>query len=553
MNTRDSVDQMAETVGTKKISLARGTAIVSLLTILSRILGFVRDLLIARGFGSSAFSDCFFVAFRIPNLLRSFVAEGALSSAFVPVFADSLKSGQSHAKKTIRRVSGFIFSITTILTSLGIIFAPEIVSTFAPGFRDDPGLMELCIELTRYMLPMILCVSLVAMLNGALNTLGNFGAAAWSQVWMNILLITGALFALWQDQENGIRILAISALIGAIVQVLVQLPALRKNKLSIVPIFSFLNPEIKKLSKLMLPAVIGATVYQLGIFLNTMLASLLTAGSVSWLYYADRLIQFPLGTFSIALGSVLLPALAVSHAAGDSKDFDKKTFAALRYTSFFILPLAGIIFALAEPITKALFERGSFTSFDSSMVAAVVQMYALGIWSVSSHSIFARSFIARKDTVTNTIVGVGSLLINFIVSLLLIGPLIAQNSFSRVIFDFQVLLTSFLPSTNIGHRGLGLASSCGALFSFVSLAYLSKNFLINGWKEYVCSSLKSLLATLLLVCILILFPNVEGLNYWSNLSLKLILAVIGWVFVVILLRCLEVKEIIEIIKRKRAS
>ena len=211
------------------ISLARGTAVVSILTLLSRVLGFVRDLAIARGFGSSAFSDCFFVAFRIPNLLRSFVAEGALSSAFVPVFADSLHKGHSQARATIRNVSGFIFILTTILSCLGIIFAPQIVSTFAPGFKDDPDLMLLCIELTRYMLPIVLCVSLVAMLNGALNTLGNFGASAWSQVWMNIILILGAIAALWQNKENGVRLLAISAMLGAILQVLVQLPALRKG------------------------------------------------------------------------------------------------------------------------------------------------------------------------------------------------------------------------------------------------------------------------------------------------------------------------------------
>lgn len=534
----------------KAISLARGTAVISVLTLLSRVLGFIRDLVIARGFGSSVFSDCFFVAFRIPNLLRSFVAEGALSSAFVPVFADSLHKGDQHAHQTIKRVSGFIFIITSILSCLGIIFTPQIISAFAPGFKDDPGMMSLCIELTRYMFPIVLCVSLVAMLNGALNTLGNFGAAAWSQVWMNLVLIAGAIFALWQDKPDGIRLLAISALLGSILQIIVQLPALRRFNLSILPSFSLFNPEIKKLLKLMIPAIIGATVYQLGIFLNTMLASLLAPGSVSWLYYADRLVQFPLGTFSIALGSVLLPALSISHSSGDSANFDKKTFAALRYTSFFIFPVAAFVFILAEPLTMILFQRGSFSAQDTAMTAAAVQMYALGIWSVSSHSLFARSFIARKDTVTNTLVGIGSLVINFLVSLLVIGPLQPQNGISSAIASIQSAIVHCLHGFNMGHKGLGLASTCGSIFSLVMLAFLSRNILKSGWKDYIVTTLKSLVASAALIIALFLLPDLSNHNFYLILLGKIILGCTVWLCCMLILKSAELKEIYLIAKQK---
>lgn len=518
---------------------------------MSRLLGFVRDLLIARGFGSGVFSDCFFVAFRIPNLLRSFVAEGALSSAFVPVFADAVHKGRDSARQTIRRISGFVLSITTVLTCVGILFAHEIVSAFAPGFRDNPNMMALCTELTRYMLPIILCVSLVAMLNGALNTLASYGAAAWAQVWMNVILIVGAVVALWQNEESGIRTLAISALVGSILQVVVQLPAVQRHQLSLVPVFTLGHEDVRKVMRLMLPAIVGATVYQLGIFLNTVLASMLSVGSVSWLYYADRLVQFPLGTFSIALGSVLLPALALHHSRGDSSSFDTSTFTALRFSSFFIMPVAAFLFALAEPITRIVFERGSFNETDTATTAAVVRMYAIGIWAVSSHSLFARVFIARKDTVTTTVVGSLALIVNFLVSLLLIGPLQRQEGLSSVLADFQVFLGSLFPTWNLGVSGLAFASSIAAFFSMFVLAFLAKSVLSSGWEDYASSSLKSLLATTLMVMAIHSLPLSASLNAWAELVWGAGVGALTWLACAALLRSRELSDLFRILQRRR--
>ncbi len=482
----------------KEISVAKGTAVVSSLTLLSRILGFVRDLLVARGFGSSAYADCFFVAFRIPNLLRSLVAEGALSSAFVPVFADSVKAGGNRPSEVFRSIAGFLFILSTGLCALSIIFADSIVRAFAPGFMDNPEMFGLCVSLTRIMLPLIICVSFVAMINGALNTLGNFGASAWAQIWMNLALIAGAIIAMYFDSYEGVKILAWSALLGSVLQVIVQLPALTRHSLKIIPDFRIINSSVGLLVKLMLPAVIGATVYQLGIFLNTILASLLEEGSVSWLYYADRIIQFPLGTFSIALGSVLLPALALSHSRGNSTDFSERTFAALGFTSFIMLPLSVFIFIFANELVQLLYQRGSFNPVDTLMTAKAVQAYAAGLWAISSYGILARTFIARKDTVTATLTGIASLLINLLISLVCIGPLAAEAGLLRTV---QLQLTSFIPAISLGHVGLSLASALASNFSFLILAFLSsKHFgtdTNNHWKNYLMTSWLSLTVALI--------------------------------------------------------
>jgi putative peptidoglycan lipid II flippase len=469
----------------KEISVARGTVIVSFLTLISRFLGFFRDLLIAKGFGSSVYADCFFIAFRIPNLLRSLVAEGALSSAFVPIFADSVKEGQSAPNRTFQNVLGFVLSLTVLLTALGILFSESIVSSFAPGLKQNQEVFELCVSMTAYMLPMIICLSLVALINAALNTLGNFGAAAWAQIYMNLTLIAGAAAAMYFESVVGVKLLAWSALAGSIVQVLIQIPALLKNKLSFRPNFSIFNSQIALLLKLMLPAIIGATVYQLGIFLNTLLASLLEEGSVSWLYYADRLIQFPLGTFSIALGSVLLPALALSHSKGQKHDFSSKTFSALGFTAFFMLPLTIFIFIFAKDIISIIYERGSFSSRDTEMTASAVRAYTAGLWAISSYGLLARTFIARKDTVTATLVGVFSLFINFCVSLLTIGALKQE---SGIIANIQAELFKLSPSLDLGHTGLALASAIAANFSFLLLALLSRKHLEADWKSYLYTS-----------------------------------------------------------------
>ncbi len=479
--------------------LFRGTAIVSALTLLSRLLGFVRDLLVARLLGASVFADAFFVAFRIPNLLRSFVAEGALTSAFTPVFSSSLAKGKESAAHTLARITGFLILLTTILTILMIGFAPQIVGLLAPGFAADPKKLALCVSLTRIMAPYIACVSLVAMLNAALNTLGIFGTSAWAQVIMNVVLIAGAICAIPTDLTTATTILAGSVLIGGFVQIAAQLPACRRNGLSLLPTLRIWSGDVFEVLRLMIPATIGASIYQITIFIATLLASLLPTGSVSWLFYADRVAQFPIGVFSIALASVLLPALANASANADTDTFHKRIADSLRFTSFCIIPMAVGIWTLALPITQLLFQRGEFSPESSVKTAQALRALSLGLWASSCHSMLVRAFIARKDTITPTAIGICALIINIAAALLLVGPLSLGENPQRLVssvVNLQTSLRYLLPwHGSFGHVGLALASSVAAFGSFLLVVGLFAVRIRNfPWRVFTSSTLKAGLA-----------------------------------------------------------
>ena len=487
--------------------LLRGTAIVSILTLLSRILGFGRDVLVARLLGASIFADAFFVAFRIPNLLRSFVAEGALTSAFTPVFSESLAQGKEHARSVLRRVSSFLILVTLALTLLLITLAPDIVALLAPGFLADSTQFSLCVQLTRIMAPYILCVSLIAMLNAALNTLHVFGTSAWAQVVMNLVLIVAALLAIPFDPTTATLILSGSVLIGGIAQILAQLPACARAGLSIRPSLQFLCGEVGSIVRLMIPAIVGASVYQLTIFIATVLASLVSAGSVSWLFYADRVAQFPVGIFSIALASVLLPALSNASANADRDGFNRNLANSLRYTSFFMIPMSAGLWALALPITQMLFERGAFTHESSVKTADALRALSLGLWAMSCQSMLVRAFIARKDTITPTLSGLATLITSVIVSLLVMGQFQVSEPSTGVVRFLRstqnVLVSSTGISLSLGHVGLALASSVAAFVSLVLvIIFFSFKMRSFPWIPFIGSTLRSLLASSVMVAVI---------------------------------------------------
>lgn len=482
--------------------LLRGTAIVSILTLLSRVLGFIRDLLVANLLGASLFADAFFVAFRIPNLLRSFVAEGALTSAFLPVFSSSLNRGIDSARATVKRIVGFLIIITSLISLAIIAFSPEVVSLIAPGFRSQSSKFDLCVRLTRIMAPYIACVSLIAMINGALNALNVFGTSAWAQVVMNVSLIIGALIALPLDMQGATAMLAASVLIGGVVQVATQIPACHRHGLSLVPSWRIASSDVFDVMKLMIPATVGASVYQISIFLSTLLASLLPSGSVSWLFYADRVTQFPIGIFSVALASVLLPALTNASAKNDNGAFRTNLANSLRYTSFVIIPMSFGLSVLALPITQLLFERGAFDFASSLKTAYAVKALSVGLWFASVHSMVVRALIAKRDTVTPSLIGLASLLANVLVSLWLIGPIdsLAVNSgilaltvavIQRQLFDI------FGIGLSLGHVGLAVGSSAAAIVSLLLvIATFSLRTGAFPWAIFVSSAVKALAAGL---------------------------------------------------------
>lgn len=482
--------------------LLRGTAIVSVLTLISRCLGFVRDLLVANLLGASLFADAFFVAFRIPNLLRSFAAEGALTSAFVPVFSSALARGKDDAVEAFKRVTTFVLWLTIPLTLLGMVYAADVVRVIAPGFSEDPEKLKLASSLTQMMMPFIICVSFIALLNSALNALKIFGASAWAQVTMNLVLIAGALVALPFDQSTATTIIAVSVLVGGIAQVVSQIPASRKAGLVMWPSKKLFSPEVKEVVRLMLPATVGASIYQLNIFVATLLASLIAEGSISWLFYADRVAQFPIGIFSVALASVLLPTLANASAAADGERFRSALGDSLRFTSFVIIPTSAGIWALAEPITQLLFERGEFSHHSTVMTASAIRGLALGLWATSCYSMIARAFIARKDTLTPTLIGLCSLALYLVSALSLMGPVPESPSVVvTMLIHLQAALRVILPNLPaMGHVGLASASSIAALGSLLVAALVFSNRYGNfPWTSFSNATAKALISSLAMV------------------------------------------------------
>lgn len=478
-------------------TLLKGTAIVSLLTMLSRFLGFIREALTARLIGSGFASDAYFVAFRIPNLLRSIVAEGALTSAFVPVLAGELQKSREDARRALQQVHGFLLVVTSLLVVAGMFFAEEIAQLFAPGFEPDKRAYTAL--LTRIMFPYLICMALVAMLNGALNSVGVFGTAALAQVIINGALISGALVAAIFPHENAPEILALSVVIGGVLGVTSQLKAVRKAGFSFCPSLALHSPVVRQLVMLMLPAIFGAAVYQLNVFIGTIFASLLGEGAVSWLFYADRLAQLPIGVFTVALASVLLPALSNARARSDHTQFAEQLADALRYTSFFMIPIAATLALLAEPLVELLFEGGKFSHESTVRSAAALQAMSFGLWGVSCHSVGVRAFIARKDTVLPALLGVLSLLCSVLFSLILMGPPVVDQNSALALFvsSAQRVLAQLIPTWSLGHTGLALSSSIASLVSFVTLSLLI-SLRVQGmlWQSFILTSLRGLISVL---------------------------------------------------------
>lgn len=450
------------------MSLIRGTSIVAGLTLVSRVLGFVREVLIARLFGASAFSDAFFVAFRIPNLLRSLFAEGALTSAFVPVIATENRKGLDEAQKAFSAVLGMLLVCAGGIAILGMAYSGGIVSAFAPGFDSLSERFSLCVELTRIMFPYIIFVSIVALLNGTLNTFKIFGASAWAQVVMNGVLIMGAYTAGYFEKYTAAHFLAWSVIAGGAIQVLAQLPALRRSGLKFIPNFFFWISPARKVLVLMIPAIFGAAIYQVTIFLNTLLASLLETGSVSWLSYADRLAQLPMGIFTIALSSVLLPTLSNAFADDNPAIFSKSLSDSLRFTSFIMVPSSIFLTLFAHQIICLIFERGNFDAHATLSTSSALSMYAIGLWAISCHSMLIRALQARHDTVSPTIVGFIALVSTFIGALLLMGSPVNSDSsiLTRTILSIRESVVAN-GSLSLGAAGLALASSVSFFIAFI--------------------------------------------------------------------------------------
>lgn len=474
--------------------LARATSVVSLLTTASRVLGLIRDMVVASFFGAGMVSDAFFVAFKVPNLLRRLVAEGSLTTAFVPIFSEELHHSKDRARYAVRSTTGFSLIITSILAILGMIYSAEITAVFAPGFAADPDKGALAASLMRLMFPYVIIVSLLALAASILNCLGYFALPALAPIDLNITAIVAVLLiAPFLDEPLRIYALAWSVLAGGIVGLLPQTALLRKLSFPMVPASPFRSEPVRKLCKLMLPAVLSASVYQLMIFINTSLASLLPEGSVSWLFYADRLFQFPLGVFSLAVASALLPALAGFAARRDEASLSHHLHLALGWNSFITIPSTVGLMMLSLPLIRTIFEHGTFGPEDTAPTAAALSAYCIGLWATSSQSILVRVFLAKKNSLIPALVSCGTIAINIFLALALMGGTTqpAASAFARSIIQ----AVDLLGVARMGHVGLALAGSLASFASLILLAALLPRLSTQlHWRSIVTDCLRSSVA-----------------------------------------------------------
>lgn len=405
------------------MNLLKALATVGSMTFLSRILGFIRDTLVARIFGAGIYTDAFFVAFKIPNLLRRMFAEGAFSQAFVPVFAEyKNRRGQDETQALVSHVATLLGLVLMAVTLLGMLAAPWVVYISAPGFAAEPEKFAITVAMLRIIFPYIFFISLVSLAGGVLNTYSRFSVPAFTPVLLNVSFIIAALFfAPYFDPP--IKVLAWAVLVGGVLQLALQLPFL--HKIGMLPKLSlnWQDAGVRRIFKLMGPAVFGVSVAQISLIINTIFASFLVSGSVSWMYYADRLMEFPTGLLGVALGTILLPSLAKSHADKDQGEYSQLLDWGLRLTFMLALPSAVALAVLSVPLVTSLFHYGAFTVNDVWMTRRALMAYSLGLIGLILVKVLAPGFYARQNIKTPVKIALFTLAATQLMNLAFIGTL----------------------------------------------------------------------------------------------------------------------------------
>ncbi len=482
--------------------LFKSTVLVGGLTFVSRILGFIRDVVIASVFGVGASTDAFFIAFKIPNFMRRLFAEGAFSQAFTPILSEyKTKRDKVEIQHLVDHVAGHLGSILSLITIIGILIAPLLVLIFAPGFIQHQEKFDLTIMMLKITFPYLLFVALTAFAGAILNTYGRFAVPALTPVLMNLCLIGAALwFAPYFEQP--VMALAWGVFVSGIVQLLFQLPFLYRLGLLPIPRFSRHDDGVKRVYRLMIPALFGVSVSQINLLIDTLMASFLVTGSISWLYYSDRLMEFPLAIFGIALATVMLPDLSKSVARGDTQNYNKTLDWALRWVFLIATPSMLGLIILAAPILTTLFYYGEFSSNDVIMSARSLIAYAFGLLGFVLIKVLASGFYSRQDTRTPVKIAVIAMITNIVLNLILILPL--------------------------AHAGLALATSLAAILNAGLLYHgLRKQGVFQpqpGWRNFL---LRTILAS---GCMVLLLWWGSGMLDWLNMgTLERALHLLGWI------------------------
>jgi putative peptidoglycan lipid II flippase len=496
-------DRAADGVRHREAAVVQALGSIGTATLLSRVLGYARDMVVALAFGAGPVTDAFFVAFRIPNILRRLLAEGALATAVIPVFSDYTVN---RPRAELTRMLGVVLAAALIVLSavavLGIVTAPWIIQLIAPGFTADAGQWRLATRLTRVMFPYLVLVGLAALAMGALQAHGRFFAAALGPAIANVGMIGGVLL-LRGAVDPPIVSLAIGVVVGGVGQVLVQVPGLRREGLLVAPMLDARHPALGRIVRLLLPSVFGLAAVQVSVFVNTLLASLLPAGSISYLYYADRVMEFPLGVFGIALASAALPAMARQGAAGDTRGVAETLNFALRMAFYIAAPATVGLVLLRTPITRILFERGNFGPAETVATASALAWYAAGLVGFSGARIVAQAFYALSAPGIAVRWGAVSVGAGIVAAIALMGPL--------------------------GHAGLAAASSLSAYVNMLALVAAARFRLGRlGGRVLLASVLRTVVATVPVAawCLLLLarWPAAGGARADAAI---LALAVVG--------------------------
>lgn len=405
------------------MNLLKSLAAVSSITMVSRVLGFVRDTLVARIFGAGMATDAFFIAFKLPNLLRRVFAEGAFSQAFVPILAEyKAQQGEEATRTFVAYVAGLLTLMLAVVTLIGVLAAPVMIWITAPGFADTPEKFKLTSDLLRVTFPYILLISLSSFVGAILNTWNRFSVPAFTPTLLNVSQIVFALF-LTPYFNPPIMVLAWGVLAGGLAQLLYQLPHLKKIGMLVLPRLDLRNSGALRVMKQMGPAILGVSVSQISLIINTIFASFLAAGSVSWMYYADRLMELPSGVLGVALGTILLPTLAKTYANKDRHEYSRILDWGLRLCFVLVLPCSLALALLAEPLTVALFQYGKFGAFDAAMTQRALVAYAVGLLGIILIKVLAPGFYAQQNIRTPVKIAIFTLVATQVLNLLFISHL----------------------------------------------------------------------------------------------------------------------------------
>lgn len=494
------------------MKLLKALATVAGMTGLSRIAGFARDILMAAILGAGALADAFFVALKLPNLFRRITAEGALSVSFVPTYSEKLeKAGEKGAQSYADKVAALLITVLLPLSILAIWAMPAIIPVIAPGFagEGDPYRFALAVDFSRITFPYLLLMSLTALMGAMLNAHKRFAPFAFAPVLFNICLIIALLlFAAQPDiAQTAGHLLVWAITISGAIQLLWLYICVRRTGLTLLPDFRWpiINGDIKKLLKLMGPGAIGAGVIQINIFIDILLASLLPAGAISGLYYADRLNQLPLGIIGIAIGTALLPLLSHSIARGEGQETKKLSDQALIYGFMLAAPAAVAFLMVAEDVIRGLFERGAFTSEDTIMTAQILRAYAVGLPAYILIKVFSTIFFASQDTATPVKISIIATLVNIGLSIALIGPM--------------------------GVSGIALATSIAAWVQVVAYIWLLRKGASYKIERAVWIKLAKVLGACLIMAALIGGVDIQWrVNSESTISFMDELKLLGLVF-----------------------